>query len=222
MEDFPWPQKLTAHIVDDDGETTRLQGYALSEDLVQHYSFTEMAYLALTGNLPSERQSLLLELALRLWAPISVAEAPAHAAALARICGSSTSATIGIAATVLAEQSQDLIRRHKAWIKSLITGLGHDPSASPPPHRQQKILADLAPLLDAAGIKVPLLEQAQSAEALVLALLVAAGLQQSTQLASILVMARLPVACAEAWPRKGASFAKYPSTLPPFVFQETK
>lgn len=221
MENFTWPDKLSAKLVDaGDDNDLHLLGYSLSDDLLQHYSFTEMAYLALTGHLPQKEQSVLLELALRLWAAFSLAEAPAHAASLARICGSSNSATISIAATLLSEQSQNLIRHNKSWLDFLRNKSKLDSHRELPSPRTVHWLRAITKQLPKNIKNIEFLEKSTTPEELILALLVLAGIEASTQISSFLVLARLPVSCAEAWTQKAASFADYPSDLPGFRYQE--
>ena len=222
FETSPWPNKLTANVVDN-GDTVKIQGYSLCDDLAQHYSFVEMAYLTLVGELATAQQTQALELALRLWSAISIAEAPAHAASLARICGTSNSATIGIAATVLAEQGRDVLQRNQGWLDFLRHKQQHIKTARPAPSsKAQKWQALALQIIDENNNIINKLNKAHSCEEILLSLFFAAGMTRSTEIETFLLMARLPAVCAEAWTRKGASFSDYPSDLPGFRYQQDK
>ena len=87
IEDLSWKKKLQARVVSLD-EDPNIHGYSVSEDLAPHYSFCELFLLTLTGELPEKETGKIFETALQFAAPITVAEAPTHAAILARLCGS--------------------------------------------------------------------------------------------------------------------------------------
>jgi hypothetical protein len=111
--DGEWPEQLTARVVDP-GPPVRIHGYAVADDLARHRSVSDVTYLALTGELPSEEQSRVFARTMVVLSAITVAEAPAHAAVLARICDGTTSAIIGTAAIVLAEQARWSVAEYRA------------------------------------------------------------------------------------------------------------
>jgi citrate synthase len=91
------------------GPDPRIHGYAVEGDLAPHYRFSDVIYLSLTGELPTDAQSRTFERALILLSPISIAEAPSHAASLARVCDATHSAVIGTGAIALAEQARFMV-----------------------------------------------------------------------------------------------------------------
>ena len=90
LDDVEWPKKLPAHVVTA-GPAPRVHGYDVENDLARHYSFSDAIYLSLVGELPNDATSRAFEIALHFLAPVSAAEAPSHAAILARFCDGSTS-----------------------------------------------------------------------------------------------------------------------------------
>src|SRR3954471_9075470 len=101
VETTEWPTELTAHAVTP-GDDPRLFGYSVERDVAAHGRFSETVLLSLRGELPSAEECRALELALTFLAPLSIAEAPVHAAALGHMCGARSSALVGIAGVALA------------------------------------------------------------------------------------------------------------------------
>ena len=116
-----WPNRLTARVVSREPDA-RIHGYAVATDLASHYRFSDVVYLSLSGELPTDEQSQTFERALILLAPISIAEAPSHAASLARVCDGSNSAVIGTGAIALAEQARHALGEHRAFLEALRAG----------------------------------------------------------------------------------------------------
>ena len=105
LEETPFPEQLLGRVVTP-GAAPRLHGYDVERDIAVHYGQAELVLLALTGELPDSRAAVLFEVACAFLSPISVAHAPAHAAVLSRLCGTTTSATIGTAAIALGEEAR--------------------------------------------------------------------------------------------------------------------
>lgn len=116
FDQVSWPNTITARVVQP-GEDPRIHGYAVSADLAKHYGFSDVVFLTLTGELPTDEQSAKFARALILLSAISVGEAPSHAASLARVCDGSDSAVIGTAAIALSEQARVAVaeRQHPAF-----------------------------------------------------------------------------------------------------------
>src|SRR3569833_4066608 len=53
LDDTPWPTQLIARVVAPGDDDDRVNGYAALGDLARHYSFTDLLYLGLVGELPS-------------------------------------------------------------------------------------------------------------------------------------------------------------------------
>ena len=208
LESSPWPSALEAHAVSLEGEI-RLHGYGVESDLAAHYRFSDLLYLAVKGELPDDRRSRAFEVALIFALPLSVAEAPIHAAALARICGARQGGVLSVAGLSLAERASDTVGRY------LPTLTGHvvPPAAEDLSEAAAASVARLRALLEGV-IDVPLLAARPSRELALLAVLWECGLQTEAELVQVMTMARLPSAVAESSKRRPLDFASYPTNTP--------
>ena len=214
-----WPEKLTARVVTP-GARPRLHGYDVEADLARHYSFTETVLLALTGELPTAAEARAFDVVLQFAAPASAQEAPTHATILARICMASTSQMQGVAAIALAEQARVLVTKHQRWIEMLAGPLSEVPPevcATTDGEREsvERLRRSLYGTLD-----VPALSHDLDRAAAVLATLHACGLRSAEAMECALVMARLPVAMAEALSTPSGSHRQYPVQLPRIAYTE--
>jgi hypothetical protein len=219
LDRAPWPDKLTARVVTP-GPRPAIHGYDVEADLARNYSFAEAMLLALTGELPTDEAGRAFEVALLFAAPAPVSEAPTHAAVLARICAGTTSSIQGTAAVALAEQARVLVAEHRAWIDALSGAL----TAVPPEYcaTSDEDRASVERIRQALpeGMVVPALAFDITRNAALLALLHGSGLKRASQIECALVMAKLPVATAEALATPAGSFRKYPLLLPPTEYVE--
>jgi hypothetical protein len=220
LESASFPETLTARVVTP-GERPRIHGYDVEGDLARHYGPTDMLFLSLTGELPSPAAAAALRVALAFAAPVSVAHASTHAAVLARLCGSTVSSIIGVAAIALAEQARVLLDDHRALFAWLAA-----PTAELPIEHRARNAADsgsvhrLCLALEPTGLEVPELALGPTRDAAVLLVLTACGLRRREQLEGALVAARLPCAFAEAIAEKVVDFAHYPINLPRYRYEE--
>lgn len=216
-----FPDLLTAHVVTP-GDEPRVHGYDVESDLARHYDPTDLLLLTLTGELPSAEARGTFELAWQFLAPVSVAHASTHAALLARLCGSPTSATIGTAAIGLAEQARTLLDDHLALIEWLRRPNG------PPPERyrttdagEQAAMSRVRRALG-GGPLPPGLERSITRDAGLVCLLYASGLRRRELIEAAVVLFRLPCALAEAFAERTADFKNYPINLPAYVYEEPR
>jgi hypothetical protein len=200
-----WPEKLTAKVIEP-GVHPRLCGYDLQQDLAKHYRWSEVAFLSLTGELPSEEIAEALDIALIFLSAVSVNEAPGHAAVLAGFCGTINSASIGVVAITLAEQARTTVER---YLKNK-TDVASNPNKNAGAQELQKRLAE-------KGLSFELNTHDEVFAAL--SLLEQCGLSTPSQLEAAWVMTRLPVALAESWQQPASQFAKYPTQLPAFQYK---
>jgi len=196
--DRDWPEQLTARVVDP-GPPLRIHGYAIDDDLARHRSVSDVTYLALTGELPDAERARVFAATMVFLAGITVAEAPAHAAVLARICDGTTSSILGTAAITLAEQAR--------WSVAEYRNGGASDDRSP----------RVAALAALTGLDLP----HGAAVSAAFAALEWCGLQRDEQLEAAFVTARLPVVAAEALATPTGSFRDYPLNVPRFVYEET-
>jgi len=214
-----WPEKLTARVVTP-GLRPRLHGYDAETDLARHYSFTDTVLLALTGELPTAEKARAFDVALQFLAPASAQEAPTHATILARVCMASTSQMQGVAAIALAEQARVVVNEHRRWIEVLA-----DPLAETPPELHAKTegereSVDRLRLALRGTVEVPALSRDLGRTAAILATLYACGLRSAESIECALVIARLPVAMAEALATPPGSHREYPVQLPAIAYTE--
>lgn len=216
IEETAWPEQLTAHVSDTRGEP-RVFGYAVESDLGRHYSFTETSLLALTGELPSAPMARAFEVALVFLCGASVGEAPLHAARLSRVCGATSSGTLGVAAIGLAEQARHVVGEHA----DLLDWLARRTEEFPRRHRasSERDLEAVAHLTGALGAPVRGLDEQPTRSAALICLLFAAGLEQPPELELAWTLARLPVTVAEARAVPAASLRDYPMNTPPFSYR---
>lgn len=219
IEDGAWAQQLDGHVVDP-GPPVRLHGYELLQDLARNYGHAELVLTALVGEVPSTEVGRAFEVALALAMPGSIAEAPAHAAAIARMLAAPAASVVAMAALVLAEQAQALVDAHAEWIAWLEHGEGEPPAAQlvhGPADAQSLALARsvVSPELCPA-----LARREPSTSAIIVALLHACGLRTPATMVAALVTARLPATVAEADRHRRAELRSYPMQLPPFEYRE--
>lgn len=220
IEERAWPTQLDAHAVTP-GPCPRLHGYDVENELAPSGSMTEIALLALTGELPSRSQLAAAEVVLQFAAAVSVVEASVHAAVLAKLSGASVSGLVAIAATGLAEQ----VRAELAQLGDWPDQLAVDTRAAPPMGALAKGADDraacdrLAKALERTGLDVPAVGSGVSRFAALVAVLVACGVRGASGLIGLFVSARLPTALAEAAAVKVADFRSYPMDVPRFVYE---
>ncbi len=216
LETAPFPEHLTARAVDS-RTSPRLHGFDVEGDLAVNYSFAEMVVIALTGTPPDRVQGQAAEVAFAFWLPAFAADAPAHAAGLAGLCGTSTSGLVACGATALAEQSRWVVAAHQGLLAYLEQGS----PVLPPEFTSAGADDDMAVqrMRSAVEAEVPFLAQRPTRTAAVLGLLHFAGLRGAEQLEASLTIARLPGVLAEALLVPHGRIREYPMNLPPFDYR---
>jgi hypothetical protein len=213
LDDVRWPDKLTARVVTP-GPRPAIHGYDVEADLARHYSFAETVLLALTGELPTAEQGRAFDVALQFAAPAPINEAPTHAAVLARICSGTTSSIQGTAAIALAEQARVLVADHADWIEALSATMASvTPKYCAAAEDERASVARLRSALEGL-VDIPVLALDVSRAAALIAALWACGLKTAKQIECALVIAKLPVAIAEALATPAGSVREYPVQLP--------
>ncbi|HTQ03247.1 MAG TPA: hypothetical protein VMI54_05300 [Polyangiaceae bacterium] len=221
LESATFPETLSARVVTP-GDAPRLHGYDVEGDLARHYDPTDILFLSLTGELPPPEISAALRIALTFLAPVSIAHASVHAATLARLCGTTTSSTLGIAAIGLAEQARVLLDEHADLLAWLARPQGAPPEAYRAVNPDQRASGErLRRALVTAGLAVPDFVAGLKRDAALLCVLFRCGLTRVEQLEAAIVSARLPSAFAEALTETVVDFAHYPIKLPDYRYRET-
>ncbi|MBP6631702.1 MAG: hypothetical protein KA297_19855 [Kofleriaceae bacterium] len=219
----PWPTQLVAHVVEA-GPVPRVHGYDLA-GLVASYGVADLVWLGLRGELPAPHQRAALEVAAMLLAPVGVAEAPAHAAVLARITSASPGATLAIATVALGELVGHELTTLAPWRRWLAEPVGPVPTVALAP----------APCADGAaliawldgrlctwfgpGAGLPTSTDAPLGRvAAGYAVLHRLGLDGPLELETVAVWARLPIIAAEAARVRAGDVLGYPARLPDYQY----
>lgn len=218
IDDRTWPDKLTAHVVKP-GNQPLIHGYDVQSDLIQHYNFSELILLALTGEPPSREIGRAFEIALIFAAPISIAEAPVHAASLSQLVNSRGHGTLGLIGIGLAEQTHYLVESYG----DLIEWFGNPEHPFPEAfcakdHGEQEAVQRLKEALSDTGIQPKGLQHNVSLFGGLLNVFYSCGLQSKSQIETAFMLARFACAAAEAFAVKPLDFKSYPIDLPPFRY----
>ena len=221
IEDHPFPTEVEARIITP-GPDPRLHGFSVEGDLALHYRFPELVQVALTGTPPDEAKGRAFDIALQFLAPLAIAEAPTHAAVLARLCGAQTSSIVAVACIALAERARHVIVEHRDLLAWLETGDGELPTRCRSGSAEDAACLDrLRKALASAGVEVPGLARGPRRWPALLMTLHFAGLRSPEQLETVLVIASLAPTLAEAISHAPAAFAQYPMNLPAFIYEES-
>jgi len=217
FDELAWPERLAARVVTP-GARPRVHGYDVEGDLARAYRFTDLVLLSLTGELPSDEASRAFDVAMQFLAPTSIAHAPVHAGALARICNGSPGAVAATCAVGLAEMARAAVERHRSWIAWLDGRRGPAPRDADPEDRASvdALRAAVAP----SGLAVPALDAAASRDRAIFAVLHACGLAGEEKILAAVVTAKVPLAIAESLATPAGSFKVYPARLPPIAYEE--
>lgn len=190
-----WPSTLPAHVASP-GDTPRVQGFALVDDLAAHYDFAEFLITALTGTPPSKAWGRAANVALVVLAGTSVADAAVHVATLARRCGADDSAALSAGLLTLAQQASQA------------------PPPTPPDDSAEALFRTLPQeVRDALG------HPGTDARALARRILSGAGLTSPMHLATALCIAQLPVLAAEVDAVGRGDVQGYPMQLPRYRYE---
>ncbi|MDY0002709.1 MAG: hypothetical protein RBU30_15540 [Polyangia bacterium] len=221
FDELSWPSKLTARVVSQE-DPCRIHGYAVEEDLARHYSLGEVMLLALTGRIPSEEEGAFFEAVLLRLGPVTVAEAPVHAAMIARSAGSKPQGTLMVGLVGLVEQARHLVISHSALLEAFDATSHGEPW---PPGFEARCESDRAVgiALEAcwprAWPPAPPLRDLRR-EAALLFCLAACGLTKDWQLETALVAVRLPILAAEVHSAPLCRVTELPLNLPPFEYED--
>jgi hypothetical protein len=221
IDDRQWPTRLQARVVTP-GHRPRIHGYDVRGDLLRGYGFPGLVLLTLTGEIPTRAAALAFEKALVFLAPLCISEAPAHAAVLARLCGSRSSGVTGVGAIVLAQHSRRLIADHEDLFEYLTNGTGLlDGRFGPADEEEAAETRMLISALEGSGVIVPDVCASLCPVAAVLVVLhECCSLRDRTLLEQVLVLSRLPCVLAEAGAVVPGRFDDYPIDLPRFAYQD--
>jgi hypothetical protein len=220
FEDHAWPDRLKARVTTV-GSEPRIHGYDVQADLARHYSFTEVALLALTGEPPEAHIGRAFDTCLLFLSPAPVAEAPANAAVMAHMVAARPNCVLAVGTLTLSEQAKFVLQQHTGLLEWLTRG-----GELPEPFRARsdderaavgRLRAALPP-----EVVVPLLGADPSLTAALLGTLHACGLTQVHQLQAAWILARMCTVAAEAFSAKRAAYRDYPLRLPEYIYTEAR
>jgi hypothetical protein len=216
VESREWPDQLLARAVGP-GRERRIFGYDVERDLAKHYAFSDALLLGLTGELPGEARARAFAIALTFASPMSVAEAPMHAAMLARVCGVRTGGTLAVAMLALGEHVEALLRLVEPMFASGAEAAPLPEELRPRDDEERRSVAQLRDLLEGV-LDVPLLAGDIGRDPAVVCVLRACGLTTPFQINSAFSIARLPSVLAEVGATKPGDFKSYPMDVPHFEY----
>lgn len=194
-----------------------IRGYDLAADLMQHYRFSELVFLSLTGVLPDERTGLVMELALLALSPVHAGEADANVAVLGSVVGADVASLIASAAVTVTEVAREFVDAHEDWREALA-------AQAPATERwtaseqEQDDVSWLFSKLSEHDVQVP---EGVTWKATALAALWAIGLESREQWIAAVVVARLPLTIGEGLASELA-ISTYPNNVPRFRYVDSK
>jgi hypothetical protein len=219
IDDTPWSTVLVARAVNRRSDDDHLHGYAMLGDVARHYRYPDALYLAITGELPDERASILFDVALLAFGSISVNEAPCHVAVLSKICGGTLASSLGAGLVAAADQARTTVEAHSAliaWLRNPTDVVPTDACDSD----DATWIRQLRNCAQHRGAMPMLVRDGMSRAAAVLALLYEAGLTNIEQLQAAMIASRLSGIAAEAIATSPKDLKDYPAKLPPFHYVE--
>ena len=171
----------------------------------------------------SREQARAFDVALTFLAPTTVAEAPTHAALIARVCVATTSTLSGTAAIGLAEQSRFDLSRYAAFISWLNAPTAEFPAdfVASSLEARVRVSAIKNALITRGGVIPSQLDHDLDETAALIAVLFACGLTTLAQVEVVRTLARFPFAMAEAFASPPAGHKEYPLMLPTIRYEET-
>jgi hypothetical protein len=219
-ESFDFPTQLEAHVVDANGGRPRIHGFDVHRDLARAWTFAESLLMTLTGEEPGATAGRVLDIVLIHLLPRSVAEAPVHAALLAKLTAGRATAVLAVAGIGLAEEAAARVAAHAAllgWLETRAAALPVEAVAQSPAERAA--VGELRTALAAVdlGVAERLPHDVGHAAALLL-VLHTLGLRHAWQLEAIVTLAGLPALAAEAARVKQYALRSYPFNLPNVVY----
>jgi hypothetical protein len=216
LDDTPWPDQLTARVVEPLETDDRVHGYSLLGDLALHYRSSDVLFLALVGETPNVEQSALFDLALCSFAAPNVGEAPIHLAVLTRLSGAPLASALGAGLVAAADQARALVAVHGPLIAWLAAPHGDLPAEFRDDRSTWGTV--IAQAVTSRGASVPSISPDMTRDAARIALLHAAGLHSAEQMEAAIVSARVGAMAGEAIATGPQHLSTYPVKVPPFHY----
>ena len=209
-----WQRTLSCYVVDPRG-TRSIHGLDVDSDLAAHYGFVEVAYLALTGELPGEADTRALEAALVLLSPVGGHEAPGRAASLAGLASSDPTSALAVGWLTLTERNRERLESEAeflAWLDA-----GGEGEAPPSESTEASCPSTLARWSASCTGLRPSMSRTRAA----ICLLHASGLKESEHLLFFMTLAGISAVYAESLASLRHGFMGQPGDLPTTVLVES-
>jgi hypothetical protein len=220
LDDTDWPQTLVAKAVWPESTDDRLHGYAILGDVSRHYRHSDLMYLAITGELPDDRQSKLFHVAVCSYSALAVDQAPTHVGVLSRICGGNLASALGAGLVVLADKARFELVAHAPLLGWLANAGNEVPPAFRDNGDDHAWVAVLRETLAHLQLDASLVRAEMTRNSARIALLFESGLRTSEQMEAAIVSAGCTGVVAEALCASPRDLGSYPVKLPPFHYIE--
>jgi hypothetical protein len=197
------------------GSDPRVHGYSAEDDLARHYTYSESVFLCLAGKLPSRSIGRAFDIAMQYLGPVAVTEAPTHAAVIAKLVRSKTSAILGAASVALGEAARETMLELSPLLAWLEEPAHPFPAAGRAASQQARAsVTRLRDLIESTGVASPIFDQDPSRLAALVGIMYACGLTTALQIQLAMAIAQLPFVVAEAMAAPSYDLKGYPMNLP--------
>ncbi len=220
LDGVVFPTQLSAHVVEP-ADDPRIHGYAVQRELGHSVGFADVIWLSLCGELPNDVEREAFSRALTWLAPLHVADGSVHAGVLAKVAGAPEEVLPSIAALALAQRTMAELQALEpvfAWLAQRSAPLPEVAQGATSAEGWLQLCDDAKRWFGERSPFNPWLVWKRDAAAW--ALLRLLGFEDRARLISFGVLARLPVALAEAACTASGSVMKYPTQTPAFRYVE--
>lgn len=202
-----------------------IHGYAVTGDLARHYSWAEVVLLTLTGRAPTPPLGRAFDAVLTNLMTVTIGEASVHAARIARHVASisqNDASVVSTAAVGLAEQANLLVSENRPLFEWLASDRTSDPPGRDVSEAEAARVRTLLATMEGSPGFAARFELSLGFVPTLLAVMWECGLRQPHQVVAALVLARAPVAIAEAYSVSDPRLWKYPLNLPSWDYVGTR
>lgn len=215
LDDTPWEQQLLARAFETVADDDRLHGYAVLGDISRHYTFSDICYLAITGELPNKESSSLFHSALCSCMAVSAGQAPAHIAILSRLSGTTMAGAIAAGMAAIAHDVANIVTFHAPLLPWLA-----NPQTTIPAQFTTLDREWVTTLINALPLPCTLVRSEMTRSAAVIALFYASGVCSPEQVQAAMMMARCCGLPAEPLLTGPEHLGQYPVKVPEFRYVE--
>ena len=220
LDGVAFPTQLTANVVEPSADP-RIHGYPIQKELGHAAGFVDVMWLSLCGELPNDLEREAFSRALTWLAPLHVGDGGVHAGVLAMVAGAPEEVVPSIAALAIGQRTLAELDAMKPVFGWLIERNGAVPEVVLGATSSDGWLQVCADAKRWFGSRSPFNpELVWRRDAAAWAVLMLLGFEDRSRLISFGVLARLPVALAEAACTAPGSVMKYPTQSPAYRYVE--